>query len=183
MKNRIFALTCVIFTLVLFINMQAAQNTRSVFNVSDYVRYRIENTHDENIPDELLGGDYGESKHWQTIDDIKVSLVSVNSEKHYISYSWASYDLSNLTVKLFAEDINKETLPKDVIINGIIKYGDNTQSCFYAYAEDFPSDEALGYKRSIYLYFYPLDNSPEIVDITLYYADMVFTLEDVDIVL
>ena len=65
----------------------------------------------------------------------------------------------------------------------MIKYGEKTNTAFYAETVNFPEDDPLEYKAVVILYFYPLENRPETVELTLYYGDKVFILQDVNIML
>lgn len=184
MKTKVLTLSLVFVAFILFVNMYSVKDDAlSVSSTLEYFKDNRLRTYEATLPDELKDSKYGESEYSQTLSDIKVSLATVNSEKHYIKYSWASYDLSNFTIKLFVEDINMQTLDTNTFVSGVLQYGNTVESAFFSEIVDFPEDVPLGYKQTVILYFYPLNNSPKTVDITLYYADKVFVLKDVNIVI
>lgn len=184
MKTKVLTLSLVFVAFILFVNLYSVKDDAlSVSSTLEYFKDNRLRTYEDTLPDELKDSKYGESEYSQTLGDIKVSLATVNSEKHYIKYSWASYDLSNFTIKLFAEDINMQTLDTNTFVSGVLQYGNTVESAFFSEIVDFPEDAPLGYKQTVILYFYPLNTSPKTVDITLYYADKVFVLKDVNIVI
>lgn len=182
MKPKFYALICVFVSFIVFVNVVSISNAKKY---EESLNTAVYHTFDIDMPDEILNDEYGVSEYSDVVENIKVSLDYVYEKKYFIKYSWANYDMSSFGIRLYVEDVTGENLSSDAKLDAEISYsgGKMSVSPFYIKANDYPEDEALGYKQSVEIYFYPLKGKADKIDITLYYDELVFVLKDVNIVI
>lgn len=182
MKTKFYALICVFVSFIVFVNVMSVSNAK---RYEESLNTAVYHTFDNEMPEGILNDEYGVSEYFEIVENIKVSLDYVYEKKYFIKYSWANYDMSSFGIRLYVEDIMGENLPADAKLDAEISYSKEKKSVspFYIKANDFPEDEALGYKQSVEIYFNPLRGKADKIDITLYYDEFVFVLKDVNIVI
>lgn len=182
MKTKFYALICVFVSFIVFVNVMSVSNAK---RYEESLNTAVYHTFDNEMPEGILNDEYGVSEYFEIVENIKVSLDYVYEKKYFIKYSWANYDMSSFGIRLYVENIMGENLPVDAKLDAEISYSKEKKSVspFYIKANDFPEDEALGYKQSVEIYFNPLRGKADKIDITLYYDEFVFVLKDVNIVI
>ncbi|WP_257530416.1 hypothetical protein [Irregularibacter muris] len=128
--------------------------------------------------DELLKKDYGNSKYFDTHEDIKISLEKIIKEKYFIEYSWVNGEESYFGIGLLIENVNKKKLKKEDFNSLWIK--DNLGNTYtplpYQTINDFPQDRPLGWKQLFYGKFSPMDPQAETMDIYFKYKEHQFKI-------
>ncbi len=165
-------------------------NAAALFNLQKSDRatlHKFISASSDELPDdfdELLGDDYGSSEYSSVSGDFTLSLESVRFEKHYIKYSWFERDLSHIEAELFIESSSKSPIDAQSAVKArFIDASGEAYDTYCAFCENYPQDTPLCYKAKIVLYFYPLPENTDRVDLKVNFEDNEFRLENIDIVI